>query len=208
MSKEIGLQSEGQFWSRKFHDADLHWLGSAQSVIFYFLCYNCKNKRSPNAWLFKYPACCWKQEGVLGGQFFSVILALGLIFQIRDFEDSVSIIWSILHATLSAGMLILGILFAKLDFCPANLLLKERFWINDFLMYSFVWLRSHFNFFINWRILGLNGENHSLQEPQTWFIDGKGVFGTTNSKYSFQLPTLQRRDFGCGNTEYNEKRKC
>ena len=113
--------NRGQFWSRKcsWHRPALTWICSGG----YFLCCNRKNKRSrmPDHLL---PCLSLGIGRSSGGQFFCVILALGLIFQVRDFGESLSIIWSISCATLfSAWTLTLRILFAKLDFCSADMFL-------------------------------------------------------------------------------------
>lgn len=105
---------------------------------------------------------------------------------------------------------LLGCLFRD-SICKVRFLQQICFWRDSESMTSLMYFiclisRSHFNFFINWRILGAEWRESYLPEPQTWTIDGKGAWeAPTSGKCSFQLPST-RRDFWGVWHEYNEKK--
>lgn len=84
----------------------------------------------------------------------------------------------------------------KVRFLPSKFAFERDSESMTSLMYFICLIsRSHFNFFINWRILGAEWRESYLPRASNLVHRWKRCLGTTNSKYSFQLPTLQRRDF-------------
>lgn len=129
-SPRRGTMVQGQFRSRRcsWHRPALTWVCPGG----YFLRCNCKNKRSPIAWPSGILIVTESGKIALGGQFLPVILAMGLIFWIRDVRE---------RTRLQSQAFCNATLFLYLDsqsmdsirkFSAKQIWFCKRFWINDF----------------------------------------------------------------------------
>lgn len=91
----------------------------------------------------------------------------------------------------------------KVRFLPSRFVfIRDSETMTSLIYFIYLISRFHFTFFTNWWILGAERRESYLPRASNLVHRWKRCLGTTNIKYSFHLPSLQRRDFlGCVNTE-------